>query len=204
MNQKQKARSIVAIPVVFILAACSGATINPLDEYDEVFPATVTEQPEAEQGYSYPEEEVSRGYYLVSLLRCGACHTDGSLIGEPNPAHLLAGSSVGIAYTNPLEDKNPGVVFPPNLTPDDRTGLGKWTQQQVADMIRTGTDRHGSRKLSLMPYSAYSSISAEDALAIAAYLGSLKPVRHEVPENVRKGTKTDRTFVHFGIYRSKQ
>jgi mono/diheme cytochrome c family protein len=204
VNRRNIAKPIISILPILILAACSRTAINPLDEYDEVFPATITELPEAESGVSLTKEEIARGYYLVSLLRCGACHTDGALIGKPDPARLLAGSAIGIAYTNPLENDYPGVAFPANLTPDDRTGLGQWTKQQIADLIRTGSDRHGSRKLSIMPYPAYSNISDEDALAIAAYLGSLKAVRHDVPENVRKGSKTSKLFVHFGVYRSKQ
>ena len=129
---------------------------------------------------------------MVSVLRCGACHTDGALVGKPSEQRSMAGSSVGIAFTNPLEGKRPGVVFPSNLTPDVQTGIGSWSDEQLATMIRTGLRRHGARAIPVMPYLAYADISEEDALAIAAYLRSLPPVRAALdndylPEAMRDG-----------------
>lgn len=190
------------IAMTGLLLACAGA--NPLDDYEELTPATVLDQPEPLATDAYPESVVAHGKYLVTLLRCGACHTDGALTGAPNPDRLLAGSSVGIAYTSPLKNNRPGVVYPSNLTPDPATGLGNWTEQQIVDLVRTGANRHGGRALSVMPYPAYADISDADARAIAAYLRSLPPVRHEVPYNVGEGQRAPAPFVHFGVYRSRR
>lgn len=54
-----------------------------------------------------------RGQYLVTLLGCGSCHTDGALTGQANSKLLLAGSRTGIAISNPLKVEHPGMVFPP-------------------------------------------------------------------------------------------
>lgn len=189
--------------LLFTLASCASPTPNPLDDLEEVMPATVLEHPPA-ASEDYPREVMDRGLYLVNLLRCGACHTDGALVGRPDFNHAMAGSSVGIAYTNPLDGNHPGVVFPSNLTPDKATGLGNWSVEQIAEMIRLGTDNHGSRQLSVMPYPAYSSLSLEDAHAIAVYLYSLEPVQHKVPFNVSPGQKTTEDYVHFGVYRSRE
>ena len=54
-----------------------------------------------------------------------------------------------------------------------------------------------------MPSSIYSQLRSEDATAIAMYLKSLAPVRHEIPENVQPGERSKAPFVHFGVYRSK-
>jgi len=160
------------------------------------------DQPEARPN-NYPPEVVDRGKYLVSLLGCGTCHTDGALIGAANREHLLAGSNVGIAFSNPLEVKYPGVVYPSNLTPDPETGLGNWSDEQIINMVRTGTNNHGGSTISVMPWPAFAIISDDDATAIAAYLKSLPPIKHRVPSNVRPGQKASAPFVHFGIYRSK-
>ncbi|MEL7046278.1 MAG: hypothetical protein AAGL66_14880, partial [Pseudomonadota bacterium] len=52
-----------------------------------------------------------QGRYLVQLLGCASCHTDGALVGKPDPKLMLAGSSIGIAYTNPMVNDFP-VRFP--------------------------------------------------------------------------------------------
>lgn len=190
----------VIFAALLILAACSSN--NPLDDYEQLVPTTVMEQPNAESN-AYPPKMIMRGKYLVSLLGCGTCHTDGALIGQADSQRLLAGSRVGIAYSNPLKVKYPGVVYPANLTPDIETGIGKWSDEQIMNMVRTGTNSHGGNTLSVMPWPAYSIVNNEDAAAIAAYLRSLPPVRHRVPRNVAPGQKASAPFVHFGIYRSK-
>lgn len=197
------AKRFVLVLLPFLLS-CTTTGTNPLSEMEEITPTLELEQPEAVAGGQYSAETLAHGKYMVGLLRCGSCHTDGSLVGMPRQDRLLAGSSVGIAFTNPMEDRHPGVVFPPNLTPDPATGLGGWSEQQIIDLIRTGAGNHGSRVLSVMPYPAYGAINDNDARAVAAYLRSLPPVHHRVPQNVAKGQKTSAQFVHFGVYRSKK
>ena len=190
-----------AIAAMVILAGCASAP-DPREGMEEVKLSAAVSPPQADPS-SYPAEQVEHGRYMVGLLGCGNCHTDGALIGEPNPARLLAGSEVGIAWSNPLEDKNPGVVFPANLTPDRQTGIGSWSVKDIVTMLQSGIDNHGSRSLPVMPWQTYSRLTSEDAQAIAAYLKSLPPVAHQVPANVRPGHRTKNIYVHFGIYRSQ-
>ncbi|MDT8429112.1 MAG: c-type cytochrome [Pseudomonadales bacterium] len=187
--------------VPLALLACA-AEYNPLDDYEQLTPVTLLEAPPATAN-NHPPEAVARGQYLVALLGCGSCHTDGALVGEPSSARLLAGSGVGIAYSNPLAQANPGVVYPPNLTPDANTGIGNWTLEQIMVMVKSGTDNHGSQTLPVMPWPAYANITDDDARAIAMYLQSLTPVNHRVPANVRPGQRATAPFVHFGVYRSR-
>jgi hypothetical protein len=195
---------LTCIAVSFMLTACT-TTTNPLQEYDALIPSTVLEAPVAGIAASnnYEPERVEHGKYLVELLGCGSCHTDGALIGQPSQDKRLAGSQVGIAYSNPLEEKNPGIVFPSNLTTDLETGLGSWSDTEIIQMIRSGVDRHGKRQLSIMPWQAYSKISEQDSQAIVAYLRGLAPVKHSIPEAVQRGQKTTRPFIHFGVYRKR-
>lgn len=193
-----------AFVCLLVTAACNRA-YNPLEGFEEVKPETIRELPVSDPAPSTPQEleQVSHGRYLVELLGCANCHTDGALIGEPDPEKQLAGSNIGIAYTNPMDGKLPGVLFPSNLTPDMETGIGAWSDPDLIRMIRSGIDRHGQSKLSVMPWPAYSIIADDDALAIVSYLRSLKPVRHRVPENVKPGKKSTAPYVHFGMYRTQ-
>lgn len=189
---------------LFVLNACQTTGYNPLDDYVQLDPATIFATPEPLPSRRYSTEQLSRGKYMVGLLGCGSCHTDGALVGVPDPSRLLAGSNTGIAYTSPFIDDNPGVVYPPNLTPDMETGLGTWTMNRLVEMIRVGTVDHSGRSLPVMPWPAFASITEEDAFSIAAYLKSLAPVRHQVPANVNPGRKADAPFVHFGVYQTIQ
>ena len=196
-----KAHGILAATAAMLFAA--GATANnPLAGYEHVEPAPSPLPPAAVAG-KYPEGTVEQGRYLVGLLGCGNCHTDGALAGKPNPSHLLAGSGVGIARSDPTAVRNPGVVFPSNLTPDPKTGIGNWSLEQIVTMLQSGTNRHGRRTLPVMPWSIYSQLREEDAKAIAMYLKSLPPVKHKVPADVEPGKLSKEPFVHFGVYRSK-
>ena len=160
--------------------------------------------PDEHRSGSYDARQVRHGKYLVEILTCGSCHTDGALIGEPDSSRQLAGSDIGIAWSNPLENKFPGVIYPSNLTSDMATGIGSWSDDEVLEMIRYGIDRHGRQQLSVMPWPAYTKLTDEDAQSIVAYLRSLAAIQHRVPDNVEPGTKAKAPYVHFGVYRSRK
>jgi mono/diheme cytochrome c family protein len=187
--------------VVFMPLAVGGCRYDPMDDYIVVEPVTLMTNVEA---VSHPSSEVAHGQYLVTLLACGTCHTDGALVGQPDPAKLFGGSSVGIAYSNPFVEQHPGVLYPPNLTPDIQTGIGSWSDAQIREGIRSGIDRHGQRLVSVMPWPGYATLNDDDVNDIVAYLRNLKPLRHQVPNNVSVGSKASAPYVHFGVYQSKK
>jgi mono/diheme cytochrome c family protein len=146
---------------------------------------------------------VKRGEYLVTVLGCNDCHTplkrgpDGL---APDMSRMLSGhpeslvmpvtptlpegpwTSVG-ADTNTAWAGEWGVSFTANLTPDVKTGLGKWTYENFRDTIRTG--RHlgrGRRILPPMPIPAYSNLTDEDLSAVFAFLQTIPAVSNRVPE----------------------
>jgi len=196
---------IFCILAVLATGGCS-TTHNPLDDYEAFIPTTVMDAPapDEKKSGSYDPQQVQHGKYLSELLTCGTCHTSGALIGEPDIEMPFAGSRIGIAYSNPLEHRFPGVVYPPNLTPDEETGLGSWSDEQILEAIQYGINRHGKDQLSVMPWPAYTKLTREDAESIVAYLRSLAPVRYRVPDNVKPGVEARAPYVHFGVYRSKK
>jgi len=192
-----------AAPLLLLLAvlpiSAALAQKNPLDGMQAV---------EASKDLALPGPEAddalaAQGRYLVGLLGCASCHTDGALIGKPNPQRTLAGSGIGIAYTNPMVNDFPGAVYPPNLTPDTETGLGRWSVAEITAMLRTGRNRHGSQTMAIMPWTSYAQLSDADATAIATYLKSLEPIVHRVPARVLPGNPARTPLVHVGLYRSR-
>lgn len=198
------AKSFLAISILIVSAGCAENRVgyNPLEDFEQLDPATIFAMPDAQPSPNYSTEQLQRGRYMVGLLGCGSCHTDGALVGNVNQSRLLAGSSTGIAYSSPFVDDFPGIVYPPNLTPDMETGLGSWTMNRLVQMIRVGTTDHSSRSVPVMPWPAFVNITEEDAFAMAAYLKSLTPVRHQVPSNVNRGERSSAPYVHFGVYQS--
>ena len=74
-----------------------------------------------------------------------------------------------------------GQIVAPNITPDRETGVGSWTDDQLARAIREGIGHNGQALFYLMPYESYSHLSDEDLASVVVYLRSLKPVYHVVP-----------------------
>ncbi len=121
------------------------------------------------------QDRVKRGEYLATIMDCTGCHTPGALAGKPEQARALAGSNIGFAIPDL------GVFYPPNLTPDRDTGLGSWTEAEIVKAVRTGVTPSGRTLVPIMPFPSYARLTDADAQALAAYLKSLKPVRHQVP-----------------------
>jgi hypothetical protein len=76
-----------------------------------------------------------------------------------------------------------GVSFTANLTPDENTGLGIWTEDMFIKALREGKHMGTSRPiLPPMPWPFIGKYSDEDLKAIFAYLKSIKPIVNHVPE----------------------
>jgi mono/diheme cytochrome c family protein len=118
---------------------------------------------------------VERGRYLATLGGCTDCHTPGYFFGKPDTARHLGGSEVG------FEIPGLGIFHGPNLTPDDETGLGGWSEQDIVTALQTGRRPDGRELAPIMPWRAFANLTPADAKAIAAYLKSLPPVKNKVP-----------------------
>jgi hypothetical protein len=94
----------------------------------------------------------------------------------PGPWQWVA-AATNTAFAGPW-----GVSFTANLTPDNDTGLGLWTEEMFIATMRTGRHQGKGRPvLPPMPVSVYGLATDEDLAAIFAYLQSLAPVSNRVP-----------------------
>jgi len=105
---------------------------------------------------------VARGAYLARVGDCASCHTAQG--GAP-----YAG---GRRLPTPFGD-----IPAPNLTPDRETGLGAWSFEDFWRALHQGEGRDGRLLYPAFPYTSYTKVSHDDALALFAYLQSLPPVR---------------------------
>jgi len=109
------------------------------------------------------------------LAGCNDCHTPGYFLGKPDMARYLGGSDVGFAIPGL------GVFVGRNLTPDKETGLGAWSTAQIVAALTTGKRPDGRELAPIMPWRAFAGLTKSDAIAIAKFLQSLKPVKNAVP-----------------------
>jgi mono/diheme cytochrome c family protein len=121
------------------------------------------------------ETQIERGKYLAEIMACGDCHTPGALLGKPDTSNPLGGSEVG--YEIPML----GIFYGANLTPDQDTGLGTWSEAEIITALRTGVRPDGRILAAAMPWRSFAALTDKDAQAIAAYLKSLKPFARKVP-----------------------
>lgn len=123
------------------------------------------------------ETPVERGRYLVETIAgCGNCHTPREPGGAFQAGKDLAGGFV--------IDMKPFRAVSANITPDKETGIGAWTDRQIAKAIREGIRPDGSVIGPPMPIELYRGISDTDLKAIIAYLRTVRPVRNAVEKSV--------------------
>ena len=111
-------------------------------------------------------DRIEKGRYLTTVADCFACHT------VPNSGKPYAGS-------RPIETPF-GIITSSNITPDNETGIGAWSDQQFDDAVRKGVRPDGSRLYPAMPFPAYTKMTRDDVLAIRAYLSTVEPVHQPV------------------------
>ena len=104
---------------------------------------------------------VERGRQLVTLADCRSCHTSSG--GEA----FAGGRAIATAF---------GTFFSPNITPDAKTGIGRWTADDFWHALHDGYSKDGTRLYPVFPYPSYTGISRRDADAMYAYLQTLPAV----------------------------
>ena len=124
-------------------------------------------------------EAIERGRYLaMHVTGCLACH---SQVDEKSPGEPLVAGREGSGREWPEMPEFPGRIRAPNLTPDKETGLGNWTDGEIVRAMREGVSRDGRGLFPMMPYMTFAThLSDEDALAIVAFLRTLKPISNKM------------------------
>lgn len=123
-----------------------------------------------------PKGGIPRGQYLTDHVSlCGDCHTPRNFLGVLKRGLYLAGSRTGL-----LGEESP------NITPDNETGLGKWSRDEIAHLTLTGFKPNLDNVQGLMEEViegvsvGYKNMTRQDALAVADYLKSIRPIVNKV------------------------
>jgi mono/diheme cytochrome c family protein len=116
------------------------------------------------------QDQVARGKYLAALCDCAICHT--AEVGGAKP--FAGGYGLSASF---------GTVYSTNITPDKKTGIGTWTNDQFFTALHHGIAPGGKYLYPAFPYPYFEEVSRADSDALFAYLKTLKPVNATPPPN---------------------
>jgi len=155
------------------------------------------------------EQMIERGRYLVNIGGCNDCHSPKIMTSEglpiPDETRLLSGSP-GNVKLPPIDSTEItpgkwylassdltawvgpwGISYAVNLTPDQATGTGAWTEELFIKILRTGKFMGADAGRPIMPpmrWQAIGKLTDEDLKSVFAYLQSLPPISNSVPAYV--------------------
>ena len=133
---------------------------------------------------THDDPELARGAYLAeALAHCGECHTPRNPLGGLRQARKYAGTHEG-----------PEGKTVPNITPDRKTGIGRWSRDDLVFYFQLGLTPGGDAAGGLMAEvidDGLSKLTPGDQEALASYLLSqraiVNPLRRDKAESRPRG-----------------
>ena len=156
-----------ALVLLFVLAVSLTVGWRPL-----VGPSR---RPVTSRRFEPTPTRLQRGQYLVeNVALCFGCHTRFDAKGK-QVAEFLAPRGSGQV----MVDQGGFKVVASNITPDPQTGIGGWSDDEIARAIREGIARDGRALFPMMPYGKFRAMSDEDVASIVVFLRAQKPVHND-------------------------
>jgi hypothetical protein len=119
------------------------------------------------------------GAYVVNASGCVECHT------QIDKGRIIEEDSFAGGREFPFADGS--IVRSANITPDQETGIGAWTEEMFINKFKIYSDStYLSEKVNpgefntWMPWRMFAGMEREDLAAIYAYLKSIKPIQNKV------------------------
>lgn len=143
--------------------------------------------PKRGEAQKRPQETnvVEYGKYLAFAAACIECHTPadkGQIIVEQ-------AYSGGREFTFP----NGNLIRSSNITPDEHTGIGSWTEDQFIQLFKIRSDSAALQQKvgltdfnTIMPWTMYGKMKTDDLRAIFAYLKTVKGINNNVEKFTKK------------------
>ena len=186
MNEENNSRALSSkrwVRMTMKLAKVVGVAVAVLTVAAAIYVARswdrVWSLPEPDLHASADPAIIKRGEYLVyGPAHCVECHVSSSdeveRAADRGTRPALAGGMRFAAA--PL-----GEMYSRNITPDIETGIGRYTDGQIARMLRSSVRPDGRASVRLlMPYG---DMSDADIVAILSYLRAQPAVSHRIPDN---------------------
>lgn len=141
-------------------------------------------EPTGKDGSDSLKKVLERGEYLANhVAGCIDCHSKRDFNKYSGP--VIPGTEGGGGFV--FDEKLlgfPGKIYGRNITPDNETGIGTWTDEEIIKAVTLGISKNGDTLFPLMPYMSYNHMAKSDLLSIIAYIRTIKPIRNKVEARV--------------------
>lgn len=158
-----------------------------------------------------------KGRYLATIGVCQACHTPPDVPNSlPPPGDKAAvrrertfrtdpdwyryldpegrkAYAGGVPFLLRFSATSNGLVTSSNITPDPDTGIGKWSEEDIMEVLRSGKRKDGSVLFLFTPHTFFQNLAEEDLRALAVYLKSLPPINNQVQPRILPFTPSPAT-----------
>jgi mono/diheme cytochrome c family protein len=125
--------------------------------------------------------DLANGEAMFHAGGCASCHA----VPKQDDHRRLGG---GLAITTAF-----GVFKVPNISPDDRHGIGAWSEEEFVNAMLRGVGRQGEHLYPAFPYTSYQRMALDDVRDLFAFLKTLpadarpsEPHALRFPFNVRR------------------
>ena len=180
----------VVIPLLLLAVVATTAQVPPSPPVRKDAPAM---SPAARE----QAQQILRGRQLVLTHGCGDCHGG---YANPNAEYFLA----GVRTPEQVFQIGPFKTYPRNLTPDNATGIGRFTERQIFNALRYGLRPGETPDVAItgttpgqgnfpanpkylappMPWTTFRHMADQELMDMAAYLKrGLKPVSNRVMDS---------------------
>ena len=140
-------------------------------------------RPVSAEKFEATEARLARGKSLVEgPAHCFHCHTEHDL---SVPEFPIVQAKKGAGWVMPIPELNN--IASRNITPDMETGIGSWTDDEIARAIREGVRKDGTALFPVMPYMEFAKMSDEDVKSVVVYLRTIPAVKNVVPKRQLPG-----------------
>lgn len=161
------------IPAILLVLLLVGVGLYVVRTWDRVYAAPLQDDIHATTDPGI----IARGEYLAyGPAHCIECHGSADAL-----ARLADGEKVPLSGGLRLAMGPLGAIYAQNLTPDKETGIGRFSDAEIARMMRWAVRPNG--RATVEPLMPFGNMSQDDLIALISFLRSQKPVRNEVPPN---------------------
>lgn len=133
--------------------------------------------------------DLDNGQVMFVASDCATCHATP---GQENHLKLGGGRALDTVF---------GRFYMPNISPDEKDGIGNWTLEQFTRAVREGVGAEAQNLYPAFPYTSYQRMTANDIRDMFAYIKTLEPVSGKAPDhalkfpfNIRRGVGVWRLF----------
>jgi mono/diheme cytochrome c family protein len=126
--------------------------------------------------------DLANGETMFNIGGCAACHATP----KQKDQRRLGG---GLALATPF-----GTFKVPNISPDEKYGIGAWPEEAFVNAVLRGIGRDGEHLYPAFPYTSYQRMALDDVRDLFAFLRTLpaetrpsEPHQLPFPFNVRRG-----------------